>query len=127
MWRMHRVSRPGGGLAAGIASALLPGVDLVPVEPAACPTLAAALAAGRPARVEVGGVAVDSLGAPQLGNLAFEVLSRSVDRVVTVEEAKGTETTMEVVEGLQFDRGYLSPYFVTDAEKMEAVLEEALI
>jgi chaperonin GroEL len=45
---------------------------------------------------------------------------------VTVE-AKGTETTMEVVEGLQFDRGYLSPYFVTDPEKMEAVLEDALI
>ena len=46
---------------------------------------------------------------------------------VTVEEAKGTETTLEVVEGMQFDRGYLSPYFVTDAEKMEAVLDDPLI
>jgi chaperonin GroEL len=46
---------------------------------------------------------------------------------VTVEEAKGTETTMEVVEGLQFDRGFLSPYFVTDPEKMEAVLEAAAV
>ncbi|MFQ5797479.1 MAG: chaperonin GroEL [Bacteroidota bacterium] len=49
------------------------------------------------------------------------------DGVITVEEAKGTETTMEVVEGMQFDRGYLSPYFVTDAETMEAALEDPYI
>jgi chaperonin GroEL len=49
------------------------------------------------------------------------------DGVVTVEEAKGMETALEVVEGMQFDRGYLSPYMVTDAERMEAVLEDCLI
>src|SRR5205814_3036969 len=49
------------------------------------------------------------------------------DGVITVEESKSLETALEVVEGMQFDRGYLSPYFVTDPERMEAVLEDALI
>ena len=49
------------------------------------------------------------------------------DGVITVEEAKGTETEVKTVEGMQFDRGYLSPYFVTDAEKMEAELESPYI
>jgi chaperonin GroEL len=56
---------------------------------------------------------------------AFEKVGK--EGVVSVEEAKGTETVLEVVEGMQFDRGYLSPYFITDAQKMEAVLPEPLI
>jgi len=61
-----------------------------------------------------------------------ELVARAIEKVgaegaVTVEEAKGTETVLDVVEGLQFDHGYLSAYFVTDPEKMEAVLEDALI
>ena len=61
-----------------------------------------------------------------------EMVARAIEKVgaegaVTVEEAKGTETAMEVVEGLQFDRGFLSPYFVTEPEKMEAVLDEPLV
>src|SRR5438105_10383 len=51
----------------------------------------------------------------------------SKDGVITVEEAKAMETTLEVVEGMQFDRGYLSPYFVTNAERMEVVLEDAVV
>ena len=49
------------------------------------------------------------------------------DGVITVEEANGTETVLDVVEGMQFDRGYFSPYFVTDSETMEAVLEDPFI
>ena len=56
---------------------------------------------------------------------AFERVGK--EGVITVEEAKGTETTLDVVEGMQFDRGYLSPYFVTDADNMEAVLEDPYI
>jgi len=63
-----------------------------------------------------------------IGNLIAEAMEKvGKDGVITVEEAKAMETTLEVVEGMQFDRGYLSPYMVTDPERMEAVLEDTLI
>ncbi len=65
---------------------------------------------------------------PTIGNLLAEAMEKvGKDGVITVEEAKGTETTLDVVEGMQFDRGYLSPYFVTDPESMEAALENPYI
>lgn len=65
---------------------------------------------------------------PAIGELVAEAMERvGREGVVSVEEAKGTETTLEVVEGMQFDRGYLSPYFITDPEKREAVLEDPFI
>ncbi|MEO0916010.1 MAG: chaperonin GroEL [Pseudomonadota bacterium] len=63
-----------------------------------------------------------------VGEMIAEAMERvGDDGIVTLEESRTTETTLEVVEGMQFDRGYFSPYFVTDAEKMEAVLEDAVI
>ncbi|MEJ5305925.1 MAG: chaperonin GroEL [Ignavibacteria bacterium] len=63
-----------------------------------------------------------------IGKIIAEAMDKvGKDGVITVEEAKGTETTLEVVEGMQFDRGYLSPYFVTNADTMEAVLEDPYI
>jgi chaperonin GroEL len=63
-----------------------------------------------------------------IGSLIAEAMKKvKTEGVITVEEAKGTETKVEVVEGMQFDRGYLSPYFITDAEKMEANMENPFI
>jgi len=65
---------------------------------------------------------------PEIGKLISEAMDKvGKDGVITVEEARSLDTTLEVVEGLQFDRGYLSPYFVTDPERMEAILEDAYI
>ncbi|MCH7780199.1 MAG: chaperonin GroEL [Acidobacteria bacterium] len=65
---------------------------------------------------------------PMIGKIIAEAMNKvGKDGVITVEEARGLETSLEVVEGMQFDRGYLSPYFVTDSERMECSLEEAYI
>jgi chaperonin GroEL len=67
---------------------------------------------------------ISANGDVEIGKIIAEAMDKvGKDGVITVEEAKGLETTLEVVEGMQFDRGYLSPYFVTDAERMEGILE----
>ncbi|MFQ5456887.1 MAG: chaperonin GroEL [Myxococcota bacterium] len=65
---------------------------------------------------------------PTIGNIIADAMDKvGKEGVITVEEAKGMETTLDVVEGMQFDRGYISPYFVTDPERMEAILEDPYI
>ncbi len=73
-------------------------------------------------------VATISANDPAIGKVVADAIEKvTKDGVITVEESKGTETTLEIVEGMRFDRGYISPYFITDPERMEAVLEEPYI
>ena len=81
---------------------------------------------GRAEIAQVGSISANN--DPTIGNLIADAMDKvGKDGVITVEEAKGTETELEIVEGMQFDRGYLSPYFVTDSQTMEAVLENPFI
>jgi chaperonin GroEL len=81
---------------------------------------------GRNEIAQVGAISANN--DKSIGDLIADAMEKvGKDGVITVEEAKGTETSLEVVEGMQFDRGYLSPYFVTDAESMEAKLEDPMI
>jgi len=81
---------------------------------------------GREEIAQVGAISANN--DKPIGNLIADAMEKvGKDGVITVEEAKGTETELEIVEGMQFDRGYLSPYFVTDSESMEAVLENPYI
>ncbi len=77
---------------------------------------------------DIARVATVSSGDEVIGNLIAEAMSKvTADGVITVEESKTAETYSEVVEGMQFDRGYITPYMATDSDKMEAVLDDALI
>jgi len=81
---------------------------------------------GRKEIAQVGSISAN--GDKEIGDKIADAMDKvGKDGVITVEEAKGLETTLETVDGMQFDRGYLSPYFITDPEKMEAVLEDAYI
>jgi len=88
-------------------------------------------ALSRPVKTRLEKAQVGTISAhndPQIGELVADAMDKvGNEGVITVEESKTTETTLEVVEGMQFDRGFVSPYFITNPEKMEAVLEDPLI
>src|SRR5687768_550429 len=82
--------------------------------------------AGKKEIAQVGAISANN--DKEIGDLIAEAMEKvGKDGVITVEEARGLETTLETVDGMQFDRGYLSPYFVTDPDKMETVLEDAFV
>ena len=101
------------------------------LDRAARATIASLREQSRPVKSRLEKAQVATISAhndPEIGELVAEAMEKvGGEGVITVEESKTTETVLEVVEGLQFDRGYISPYFVTDPEKMEAVLEDAYI
>src|SRR5205814_9144544 len=83
-------------------------------------------AKGKKDMAQVGTISAN--GDQAIGNIIADAMDKvGKEGVITVEEARGLETTLEVVEGMQFDRGYLSPYFVTDPDRMEAVIENPYI
>jgi chaperonin GroEL len=91
--------------------------------PGALDTLSKPVAGDMKAIAQVGTISANN--DPDIGNIIAEAMKRvGKDGVITVEEARTMETQLDVVEGMQFDRGYLSPYFVTDPERMEAILED---
>jgi chaperonin GroEL len=84
------------------------------------------MTAGKKEIAQIGAISANN--DKEIGDLIADAMEKvGKDGVITVEEARGIETTLETVDGMQFDRGYISPYFVTDPDKMEAVLEDATI